>query len=820
MSLQQIQTHRYDGPMTFDMIHSSSIGRSQKKDTRDVQHSDPIQTVPERGPSWWDRISLDNWLWELGAATLCLCVLASIVGILIAYDNHAVPDLPEGISINAIISFLASLAKASLMVILAASIRQEKWLWFIDRPRPLDVVDSFEEASRGPYGSLELILTWKGSFRALLAALVTILALGFEPFIQQLVQINVVNVPTNSEPATIRTPTSYDEPVSGNLGGSSLSLNALIGAFGGASGAVPTPVCPTGNCTWPLYDTLALCTACEDMTDQVKVSGNVYDVNLTSRFERYYSRGNGSDTTSTWTPTYSFPHGNGVNLGVSLELELGSAVQWSVVYPRRTVWPLNVDAAPDSLWTYSWDNRSYTSLPVSPLFAMGYLDTTLSSDSSRLVVGRATACSFTPCVRTMLTDVQSGTTQSTVRATSYGSVIIDRRQPDGSLKSGWTDSVNGTTYSIYDSAQGDSQGRAFLLIQALRIALEGNTTYIHSGYWYADPSEAGQDSTFDATGFTQTDGPWSSAGQQAIDANGNFTDIATQVGVALTGRFQQLQSTTARGTALHARAIVVARWSWISYPLSLFALGALGLTLTILATHAAHMAVWKESTLPLLFRYAGAGAGTSKCTGDYDRDVKIQRRTTNRRKSSSTRTAEASKATTTTTHDGPTTSSTDTNTNSSPPPAHTTFTFSNTIPDPPPRRDESSESTESSPNKPPRPSVTTTAAAVSMPNSNRVSSIVTQAAAERVQLCRRDSFWILGSVSVAAAHNRHDEGVQHMNGPATTEAEIGSQTGTKPTPQTAETDTPTGTSRTSRPGGGDLVERMTTRLSRGSDTHI
>lgn len=48
------------------------------------------------------------------------------------------------------------------MVILAASIRQEKWLWFIDKPRPLDVVDAFEEASRGPYGSLELILTWKG----------------------------------------------------------------------------------------------------------------------------------------------------------------------------------------------------------------------------------------------------------------------------------------------------------------------------------------------------------------------------------------------------------------------------------------------------------------------------------------------------------------------------------------------------------------------------------------------------------------------------------------------------------------------------------
>lgn len=617
------------------------------------------------------------------------------------------------------------------------------------------------------------------SLRALLAALVTVLALGFEPLIQQLVDINVVNVPTNSEPATIRTPTSYSESVSGNLGGSSLSLNALIGAFGGASGAVPNPVCSTGNCTWPLYDTLAMCTACEDMTDQVKVSGDIYDVNLTSRLEEY-SKGNGSDTTSTWTPTYSFPHGNSVNLSVSLELAQGSAVQWSVVYNRRTVWPLNIDATPNSLWTYSWDNQSYTSLPVSPLFAMGYLDTTLSPDSSRLVVSRATACSFTPCVRTMLTQVQSGTTNSTIQATSYGSVIISHQQPDGSLKSGWADIVNDTTYTVYDSAQGDTQGRAFLIIQALRIALEGNTTYIFSGYWYADPSE-GEDSTFNATGFTQTNGPWSSAGQQAIDANGNFTDIATNVGIALTGRFQQLQTSTAQGTTLRTQAIVVVRWRWIAYPLSLFTLGVLALILTILATHAAHMAVWKESTLPLLFRYAGVrspgarGAGSGAGASDHDHDHRHEPQGQ------------------TTTHDSP---------------PHTTSTFSNTIPQ--------SSSTPISTSAAIRRTSSTAPpfATVSIPDSNRVSSIVTQAAAEQVQLRRLDSFWILDSVVGHREHeHKHEE---HEREHVSNNAETGMETQTEAKTM-SETETPT---RTFRPGGGggDLLERITTRLSRG-DSH-
>jgi hypothetical protein len=142
---------------------------------------------------------------------------------------------------------LAGFAKAALLVVVAAALRQEKWLWFIDQPRPLTVVDAFEEASRGPYGSAVLLLTHRGSLRALLAALVTVLALGFEPFLQQVLNTVIRQNPVMSQLATIRTPTSYNESVFGNLGGSGLSLNALIGAFGGAAGAVPVPVCSTGN---------------------------------------------------------------------------------------------------------------------------------------------------------------------------------------------------------------------------------------------------------------------------------------------------------------------------------------------------------------------------------------------------------------------------------------------------------------------------------------------------------------------------------------------------------------------------------------------
>ena len=109
--------------------------------------------------SWFSKLSLDNWAWELGSAVLCSCILATIVGILFAYNDYSVPDLLDGLTLNAIISLLATLAKSALMVVLAAAIRQEMWLWFIKRPRPLNTVDAFDEASQGPYGSLLLLLS-------------------------------------------------------------------------------------------------------------------------------------------------------------------------------------------------------------------------------------------------------------------------------------------------------------------------------------------------------------------------------------------------------------------------------------------------------------------------------------------------------------------------------------------------------------------------------------------------------------------------------------------------------------------------------------
>lgn len=450
----------------------------------------------------------------------------------------------------------------------------------------------------------------------MLAASILILSLGFEPFLQQLVTFSTHDVPIDGATASIRTPTAYDEPVIGSLGGSSLSLNAQIGAFGGANGTIPTPECTSGNCTWPEYNTLALCTICQDMTSEIQVS-NPFELDLDSLLDDF-ERGNQSSFYREWNPTFAFPKGNGLTADISLTMENSSGsfimTQWGINYPRRRAWPLNISPELDSAWDQTWRNETYAGHP-SPLFAMGYLDLNLTEDFSALRIQRATECAFSPCVHTVSTQVLNGIVNSNITDTEYGAVILDAKELDGSsISGGWRARVNGTDFEIIDrGGVNNVQGHAYLLIQALRITLEGNTTYNMQGVHYPDAED--QSSAYDGTGFSQARGPWSSAGQQAIDGAGNFSLVVNDVGHALTGRFQQLAATSVSGTATRSYVIIEVRWMWLIYPLSLLVLSIMSLIATILATHIRHMVVWKESSLPLLYRYAGttpiasAGAG-------------------------------------------------------------------------------------------------------------------------------------------------------------------------------------------------------------------
>jgi hypothetical protein len=65
-------------------------------------------------------------------------------------------DWAFALSPNAVVSILGAVSRASLAFAISAAMSQEKWTWFRRSARPLIDFDRFDEASKGPWGSIRL----------------------------------------------------------------------------------------------------------------------------------------------------------------------------------------------------------------------------------------------------------------------------------------------------------------------------------------------------------------------------------------------------------------------------------------------------------------------------------------------------------------------------------------------------------------------------------------------------------------------------------------------------------------------------------------
>lgn len=81
--------------------------------------------------------------------------------VLSRYDGRRLEEWGPGflgINLNTVISALGVISKANLAFVLSSAIGQHKWNWFRGRHDKLGVFDKFEQASRGPWGSANLLL--------------------------------------------------------------------------------------------------------------------------------------------------------------------------------------------------------------------------------------------------------------------------------------------------------------------------------------------------------------------------------------------------------------------------------------------------------------------------------------------------------------------------------------------------------------------------------------------------------------------------------------------------------------------------------------
>lgn len=129
-----------------------------------------------------------------------LCFVG-IFCILLIYDQNTIPNLPSGLTLNTVISILATGSKSSLILVVGESLDQLKWIWFQREKRPLHDLQPLDDASRGPLGCVTVLTQHKGRSLISLGAVITILALLFDPFVQQVVRYPTRQVPSTSSTA-------------------------------------------------------------------------------------------------------------------------------------------------------------------------------------------------------------------------------------------------------------------------------------------------------------------------------------------------------------------------------------------------------------------------------------------------------------------------------------------------------------------------------------------------------------------------------------------------------------------------------------------
>jgi hypothetical protein len=159
------------------------------------------------------HFAIGDWYWEFISAIVSIASTVAIVVILCVENGRALSGWHFLIAPNSLISIFSTIAKSSLLVSVASCLSQLKWIYFKHSSRPLHHFELFEEASRGPWGSA--VLSWVVHIRAKLAlfgSIITIVALAFEPFTQQILAFPSRVVPSN-HPASFGIGMAYDSGI-------------------------------------------------------------------------------------------------------------------------------------------------------------------------------------------------------------------------------------------------------------------------------------------------------------------------------------------------------------------------------------------------------------------------------------------------------------------------------------------------------------------------------------------------------------------------------------------------------------------------------
>lgn len=470
-----------------------------------------------------------------------------------------------------------------MLFAVAESLSQLKWLWF-RQPRMLEEIQTFDDASRGPMGAAQLIIRTSAFHLATLGSLITILSLVMDPFAQQILSYPQRTIHVGH--ASVKRAQVYDEGVdlstldSGLLAGPDWGMKAAVfnGIFSPQTVQDLRPACDTGNCTFPLFDSLAMCSKCLNVTNNVvnntpqpaTISG-VQNISYTIpggaqiKFSAIFEEGGLADGPSTISTTVLPANMSKDMLGLQDPLLMLAVLQFPNVKQQIH------------------DGNYWSSLPVTQECALYFCVNTYNLTVQNSVVN---------------TTVISSWTSDTGTPTVGGAL-----QPNG---------MEGTQDAILQrppTAQGGNDtyqipaGTLATLKSWLNVTLQGtyNTSF----------------SIFNGTA-------WPSDALQALDGTTDWGGLIANISTAMTSYIRDpVESDSAtdvvNGVSHTVETFIHVKWGWLGLPVGLVGMSIVFLVATMVKNERTKAMAWKSSSLALLFhglegvgRGAGEGLGQMK----------------------------------------------------------------------------------------------------------------------------------------------------------------------------------------------------------------
>lgn len=334
-------------------------------------------------------------------------------------------------NLNAIVSTLATLSGSSMLFSVSAAMGQAKWDWISEQPRPLRDLELLDEASRGPLGSFEMLFHRTALSITTLGSVATLLNLAVGPFAQQLIDIRSAPVPVASDQVwtpTMSVPSRYLDASSSDV------VDAYnSGIWNDASIYSRLAQCPTGNCTWPAFESLNWCVKTRTYStsdlDHVKIDCPVaYNKESFNSIYQAFAA-DGSRTTNS-TPCKLYMEDSSAPLTYPIVFSLEGGKGPLVTNPAgkepsfKTTFPLEL-IAPISISNSTSDGSAHLDVP-NPLLAMGYARfSSPDAENSTVVLEALEQAVMSLCTVQYNLTVDQGVLKQSASSPDFGRFLSD-----------------------------------------------------------------------------------------------------------------------------------------------------------------------------------------------------------------------------------------------------------------------------------------------------------------------------------------------------------------------------------------------------------